>query len=276
MLSNRQHCTAAIALLLGLVLATPRPSSALVLNGLQDEDAAKAAVACQKQIGKAGETFIKKKQKKLDKCLSALFKCAQKKKTLNEQLTCPIKLTPKCEKELEKIFDKALSVGEGSTVTASDLNIDGVMTGIACKDGSELRLSNSTIQNVGHAGLMAYIKKPEYGPGTLYARNISLIGVEIRARAQTENTIFIDGAENKGGVSSNNAVNYHLTLNWSADYGIGGKDADKAQLPSQRFFDGAIDDVRLYSRLLSPKEVTTLYDGDVTTVAAWTEVNPNN
>ncbi len=102
--SNRQRCTVVLALLLVMALVTPNASFAL-LSGLADPVAAKAANNCQKQIGKAGEKFMKNKQKKLNKCLSAISKCIQTKE-LAKQADCVGKAALKCDKDLAKIFSK--------------------------------------------------------------------------------------------------------------------------------------------------------------------------
>ena len=93
----------------------------------------------------------------------------------------------------EDVNDKALSVGEGSNMTASHLFIEGVGTGAASKDGSSLKLSESTIKNARTAGLMAYIKKPEYGPGQIAVQDLVFDGVPVQARAQKNSVITIDG-----------------------------------------------------------------------------------
>ena len=93
----------------------------------------------------------------------------------------------------EDVNDKALSVGEGSNMTASHLCIEGVGTGAASKDGSSLKLSESTIKNARTAGLMAYIKKPEYGPGQIAVQDLVFDGVPVQARAQKNSVITIDG-----------------------------------------------------------------------------------
>jgi hypothetical protein len=95
---------------------------------------------------------------------------------------------------IKDVNDKALSVGEGSDMTASHVIIEDVGTGAASKDGSSLILSDSTIKNARIAGLMAYIKKPEYGPGKITAQDIVLDGLSIQARAQKNSLITIDGA----------------------------------------------------------------------------------
>jgi hypothetical protein len=94
---------------------------------------------------------------------------------------------------IEDVNDKALSVGEGSDMTASHLFIESVGTGAASKDGSSLKLSESTIKNARTAGLMAYIKKPEYGPGQIAVQDLAFDGVPVQARAQKNSVITIDG-----------------------------------------------------------------------------------
>ncbi len=96
------------------------------------------------------------------------------------------------------IADKALSVGEQSEMTAAALAIEKAGVGAACKDGSRLTLSDSTITNVGFAALAAYVKKPEFGPAWLEARNVSYQGAAPRATAQIGSTLLIDGARVAG------------------------------------------------------------------------------
>jgi hypothetical protein len=91
------------------------------------------------------------------------------------------------------IGDKALSVGERSDMTARGLDIDRAGTAAASKDGSILRIDDSTIRRSRHADLMAYVKKPEYGYAGIEAHNLTFAGSAPRARAQKGSTITIDG-----------------------------------------------------------------------------------
>ena len=93
-----------LSVFLGVMLALPSASAAS-LAGLPDKDAAKAADKCQKQIGKSGEKFVKDKLKKLDKCLAGIFKCIQT-QSAAKQPACIAKAAGKCDKGLQKIFDK--------------------------------------------------------------------------------------------------------------------------------------------------------------------------
>ncbi len=96
------------------------------------------------------------------------------------------------------IADKALSVGERSELTATALVIEKAGVGAACKDGSRLTLSDSTISEVGFAALAAYVKKPEFGPAWLEARDVRYQGAAPRARAQNGSTLLIDGVRVAG------------------------------------------------------------------------------
>ncbi|GMR01411.1 MAG: CotH kinase family protein [Gammaproteobacteria bacterium] len=95
----------------------------------------------------------------------------------------------------ENIDDKAVSVGERSHIQATGLDINGTGTGAASKDASVLELSSSKIRNARVAGLMAYVKKPEYGTGQIIASKIEFGDGFVKARAQKGSTISIDGNE---------------------------------------------------------------------------------
>lgn len=93
------------------------------------------------------------------------------------------------------IDDKAVSVGEQSNLQASGLDIDGTGTGAASKDTSVLKLTSSKIHNARVAGLMAYIKKPEFGPGRIIASTVEFGDGFEKARVQKGSSISIDENE---------------------------------------------------------------------------------
>lgn len=93
----------------------------------------------------------------------------------------------------EGIFDKALSVGEKSYMKARRLDIQNVAVGAASKDGSQLDISDSVIKNAREAGLMAYVKKPEYGPAEIRGTNLVFMDTPNSAKSQNGNSIVIDG-----------------------------------------------------------------------------------
>ena len=91
------------------------------------------------------------------------------------------------------VHDKALSVGERSEMSARGIVIERAGTAAASKDGSRLEISESTIDASRTAALMAYIKKPEYGPAEIEAREIVFTDGVRSARAQIGSRIVIDG-----------------------------------------------------------------------------------
>jgi hypothetical protein len=96
------------------------------------------------------------------------------------------------------ISDKALSVGEQSEMIATEVIIEQVGTGAASKDGSRLDISRSSIKQARNAGLMAYTKKPEFGPARIEAREMTFTDTASEARAQKGSFISIDGTSVEG------------------------------------------------------------------------------
>jgi len=94
---------------------------------------------------------------------------------------------------LRWIRDKAISVGEGSTLSAEAVDIRDVSVAIAAKDRSRGELVDSTVEGVSLAVLMAYEKKPEYGPAELEARGNRISGVAQVAVAQSGSRVVVDG-----------------------------------------------------------------------------------
>jgi hypothetical protein len=77
-------------------------------------------------------------------------------------------------------------------MSARGLVIERAGTGAASKDGSRLEISESTIDASRTAALMAYIKKPEYGPAEIEAHEIVFADGVPSARAQIGSRIVID------------------------------------------------------------------------------------
>jgi len=95
---------------------------------------------------------------------------------------------------LSEIRDKAISVGEGSHLTASGLAIHRVGIGIASKNGSTVEISGSTLHEVGDVGLVAYVNQPEYGPGSLVATGNRITRTALPALAQSGSRLVLDGS----------------------------------------------------------------------------------
>ena len=80
-------------------------------------------------------------------------------------------------------------------MSVENVQIYNAGTAAVSKDGSLLEIKNSSINQVVYSGLMAYIKKPEYGSARIIADNIKFSGSKIFARAQKGNNIIVDGKE---------------------------------------------------------------------------------
>lgn len=95
--------------------------------------------------------------------------------------------------EFLDIADKAVSVGEASQANASKLTMTRVGTAAASKDGSRLLIDDIEVNEAIVAGLMAYTKKPEYGPASIKASNIDYRPSGPVGRVQTGSEIELDG-----------------------------------------------------------------------------------
>lgn len=95
--------------------------------------------------------------------------------------------------EFRDIGDKAISVGEQSRLQAADIDVMNAGVGVASKDGSELTVVDAHFANITVAALMAYIKKPEYGPATIQADGIVLRDVVRAAWIQHGSTAVVNG-----------------------------------------------------------------------------------
>ncbi len=57
-----------------------------------------------------------------------------------------------------------------------------------------MNLADSTIKWTRNAALMAYIKKPEFGPAHIQAQNLVFLGPAPKARVQKGSHVTIDGS----------------------------------------------------------------------------------
>ena len=92
------------------------------------------------------------------------------------------------------IRDKAISVGENSTLDATEIIIDDADAGVVSKDKSVVNIRNSAFKDVDNA-LMAYVKKEEWGPAEIHCDNCLFDNVESAAVEQLASSITIDGIE---------------------------------------------------------------------------------
>jgi hypothetical protein len=93
------------------------------------------------------------------------------------------------------VRDKGLSIGEASVMRARDVHIARAGTGVAAKDRSDGKVEDATLEGIVHVGLMAYMKKPEYGGSRLEVSRLSAEGVSPLALAQTGSRLVLEGTE---------------------------------------------------------------------------------
>lgn len=93
--------------------------------------------------------------------------------------------------------DKAISVGENCRLTGSDIEIEGSRVGVASKDLSVVRLNGLRLFET-DIGLAAYQKKPEYGPGTILADQVSIEEVPDPYWIEEQSMLRINGREIRG------------------------------------------------------------------------------
>ena len=96
---------------------------------------------------------------------------------------------------LTRIRDKALSLGEGSRAKIEDVVVDQAGTAVASKDASVTEISASTLRGISHTAIMAHVKKPEYGPSEIIARDIVFEQVGSEALAQLGSRVRLNGVE---------------------------------------------------------------------------------
>ena len=94
---------------------------------------------------------------------------------------------------LDRVHDKALSVGEGSVLHARGVRIRDSGTALASKDASHARIEASDLSEIHHPALMSYVKKPAFGPASVEAEALTRSAVAELAAAQHGSRIVIDG-----------------------------------------------------------------------------------
>ncbi|MEO6028799.1 MAG: hypothetical protein ABIR79_18190 [Candidatus Binatia bacterium] len=100
---TRPRRTLLIAILLwGILAPSPRASAQLV-----DADEAKAVVNCEKNVSKAGRTFLNNSYKALKKCVDTVFACVQLKQNDG---ACLAKAQATCDKQFTALDAQALKL----------------------------------------------------------------------------------------------------------------------------------------------------------------------
>ena len=94
----------------------------------------------------------------------------------------------------DQIGDKAISVGERSTVQVRSISVLQSRFGVVSKDRSTVTVNDIDLRQVQY-GLAAFVKKPEFGPAHLEAQEIRMTQVARPSLVQTGSTMTIDGQD---------------------------------------------------------------------------------
>lgn len=98
---------------------------------------------------------------------------------------------------VEGARDKALSVGEGSSVRVAELSLSDCGLGLVSKDLSTLSGTGVRISDCRY-GVGAYQKKPEFGPATVELRETTVIGASADLRVEKGSRVVWNGSEHRG------------------------------------------------------------------------------
>ncbi len=91
-----------------------------------------------------------------------------------------------------KIADKAISGGEHSTLIVSNCQIDEANIGIAAKDLSKLTLDKIIMDNTVY-GIVAFVKKPEYGPANITINNLKMQNNAVFHQIELGSSLTLNG-----------------------------------------------------------------------------------
>ena len=92
------------------------------------------------------------------------------------------------------IKDKAISVGENSSVNINSCSIDSVSYGVVSKDLSETIVARgTTISKASNAAIAAFPKKETFGPASISVSNTNIMSCNKRFLIQNGSTGILDG-----------------------------------------------------------------------------------
>jgi hypothetical protein len=101
--------------------------------------------------------------------------------------------------KMNNIGDKGISSGEGSSLTASNVEINNSEIAICSKDKSIIKISTAFL-NSNKIGITAFRKKPEFGPAEIIGSNIHITNTLNPFLIESKSKLFLDGDE----IKSNN------------------------------------------------------------------------
>lgn len=103
--------------------------------------------------------------------------------------------------KMNGIGDKGISGGEGSTLKVSNTQLINCNIGAASKDLSLVELNDVLIDSCNY-GLVALIKKPEYGPGTFITNNLKLLNCKTPHLIEENSVLILNGRKIQGTVKN--------------------------------------------------------------------------
>ena len=102
---------------------------------------------------------------------------------------------------IDDVGDKGVSAGEDSKLDVYGTIVNGANIGYASKDQSVLLLDQCSASSIKY-GLVAFQKKPEYGPGNIRARGFRADKVETPYLVEVFSTLTLNGTIIQGDASS--------------------------------------------------------------------------
>lgn len=96
------------------------------------------------------------------------------------------------------IGDKAISVGEQSEVSITDASVTDALVALASKDGASVKIDGLETQKLKLSPVMAYTKKPIFGPAQAYVIGLDTNGQGIVPINQDGSTLVVENVSYKG------------------------------------------------------------------------------
>ncbi len=94
---------------------------------------------------------------------------------------------------MNNIKDKAMSVGEATSIYVNNIDINTTGAGIVSKDGSIVKGSNIKVYNYLLGGIMSYMKKTFYSPPKIKLENVDVAKNKNAYLRQIDSEMYING-----------------------------------------------------------------------------------